>query len=132
MDIDKPHYIVIQPYSRNPQFYNLAEWRMKDILQNHYQTIEKHQKKLKVETIYSLGMAENDFIQITRFAPEDTLLFHELMNDLTKINAPFMEFREPFMGVSKIGDYWLEQLKDIDLKKMPMSKFSRSRWGIKS
>lgn len=132
MDINKPHHIAIQPYNRDAQFYNLAEWRMKDILENHYQTIEKHQKKLMIETIYGLGMAENEFVQITRFNSENLLLYHELMNDLAKINAPFIHFKEPIIGVAKIGDYWLEQLKDIDLKQIPMSKFSRSKWGIKS
>lgn len=241
MDLKKPHYIAIQPYNRESQFYTLAEWRMKDILQNHYKTIEKHSKKLMIETVYSLGMAETEYVQIVRFEPKDIILFHEFINDITKVNSPFINFKETVMGIGEmengqkkrqfldqkrlvsilylshspgwwvlpdyerdqvikkhaallkkhtkqidsntirligmsepqfgaifdypfenaeiygrvlnnimkinspyleikqvftgiagIGDYWLEQLKDVELKEVPMSKFSSSKWGIKS
>lgn len=105
MNLEQPHYIAIQPYDREPQFYTLAEWRMKDILQNHYQTIEKHAERLMIETVYCLGLAPSEFIQIVRFEPKDTILFHEFMNDLTKINAPFMNFKDTVIGIGGIKDY---------------------------
>lgn len=105
MRLKTPHYVAIQPYDRNPQFFNLADFRMKDILQNHYQTIEKHRQKMSIETIFCLGMGPSEYIQIVRFNQEEVLLFHEMMNDLTKLNAPFMNLKETTIGLSGISDY---------------------------
>ncbi len=100
MDLGKQHYIAIQPYDRNPQFFNLADFRMKEVLENHYKTIEKHSEKLSIETIYALGMGPSEYVQIVRFKPEDLVLFHEFMNDLTKINSPFMSLKETVIGIA--------------------------------
>ncbi|TET53565.1 MAG: hypothetical protein E3J54_03950, partial [Actinobacteria bacterium] len=98
-------YVAIQPYSRDPQFFTLAEWRMKDILENHYKTIEKHAEKLDIETVYSIGMANTDYVQIIRFKPQEAILFHEFMNDISKINAPFLQVKETIIGIGGMKEY---------------------------
>lgn len=105
MDLEQPHYIAIQPYDRRSEFFNLADFRMKEVLENHYKTLEKHSEKMLIETVYCLGMASNEFVQIVRFKSEDLVLFHEFMNDLAKINSPFMNFGETVIGVGGIKDY---------------------------
>ena len=104
-DWTKPHFTAVQPYSRTPDFFALRDIRMKEVLLNHQKIIEENEELFEIETIYGSGMSEAEYIQVIDFMPEDFEAFHEFINDLKKVNSPFMEFEEPVIGMSEIKHY---------------------------
>lgn len=104
-DWNKPHFTAVQPFRRTSEFFALRDIRMKEVLTNHQKILEDNKELFEIEFIYGMGMSEAEYIQIISFMPEDTQAFHEFVNDLKKINAPFMEFEEAVIGLSEMKHY---------------------------
>lgn len=114
-DWTKPHFTAIQPFRRTSDFFALRDIRMKEILSNHQKMLEDHKELFQIDFIYAMGMSNAEYIQIIDFMPEDTQVFHEFMNDLKKINAPFIEFEDSVIGIAEVKHYpsiW--GVKDIE------------------
>jgi chlorite dismutase len=127
-DWTKPHFTAIQPFKRTTEFFALRDIRMKEVLTNHQKMLDKHKDIFKIEFIYAMGMSDAEYIQIIDFMAEDMQAFHEFMNDLKKINAPFMDFEDAVIGLAEVKHYpsvW--GVKDLEKEVDPeiRQKFER-------
>ena len=104
-----PMMVAVQYCHRPPEWWALKEKERQAVMMKHAVILEKYNvKDVDRKLTFLLGTASPSFITMFEFPFENIPVFHDLMNEVMKIDSPYLIFDDAYTGVTGIDDYLMK------------------------